>query len=295
MRRSVFTVTLFASAAFLGCEDGPNQTFSPAPANAGAILNNGSPDASFDPGAQNFDASYPGKSLTEICSTDEKRAAWAKMLDQPIIPPRKYAGIDMGKSDLWEGLKIEEAEQAPPKGNCQSTSAGSGGCPSGLGACGQSFWGDNQEVSMSWNLSTHIFDQMVITSGHMTCYADTPGASGFEGTFASGNNSVPGCKNNPACMGMQGVGPIPTGTWVWNPNGQTSKPGGRVLEPVDVDAKNRTLIRTHSCGNPFGSSKNGPFCSEGCVTGTTSTISNLNGFLGAETNNGYPNILIVVP
>ena len=166
MRRSVFTVTLFASAAFLGCEDGPNQTFSPAPANAGAILNNGNPDASFDPGKQDFDASYPGKSLTEICSTDEKRAAWAKMLDQPIIPPRKYGGIDMGKSDLWEGLKIEEAEQPPPKGNCQSTSAGSGGCPSGLGSCGQSYWGDNQEVSMSWNLSTHIFDQMVLNLGY---------------------------------------------------------------------------------------------------------------------------------
>jgi RHS repeat-associated protein len=133
-----------------------------------------------------------------------------------------------------------------------------------------------------------------ISTGRMTCYPDTPNTSGFQGDFASGNNSVPGCKNNPDCTATTGVGPIPTGVWRWDPNGQTSKPGGRVLEPVVVDA-NRTLIRTHSCANPFGPSTKGPFCSEGCVTGTPQTISDLNTFLDREAGNGRPNVLVVVP
>ncbi len=170
MRRSLF-ISLIASTAMLGCEDGPNQTFSPAPAGAGDFLNNGKADASVDPGTQNFDASYPGRSLQEICSADEKRARWAKMVDEKIEPPRIYAGLDMAKSDLWEGLKVEDAEQAPPKGNCQADNQGSGSCGSGSGVCGFQTWGDNGEVSFSYNLSTHIVDQMQLNlgyTGHIT-------------------------------------------------------------------------------------------------------------------------------
>jgi RHS repeat-associated protein len=133
-----------------------------------------------------------------------------------------------------------------------------------------------------------------ISSGKMSCYSDVPNTSGFEGAFASGNNGVPGCKNNPKCTNISNVGPIPEGVWSWNPNGKTNKPGGRVLEPVVVDTQ-RSLIRTHSCGNPFGPSTKAPYCSEGCVTGTVSTISDLNQFLDTETQSGKGNILIVVP
>jgi hypothetical protein len=93
---------------------------------------------------------------------------------------------------------------------------------------------------------------------------------------------------------MPNVGPIPTGVWRWDPNGTTSKPGGRVLDPVGVDTT-RSQFRTHSCANPFGPSTKAPFCSEGCVTGTSSTISGLNNFLDSETGAGVPNILIVNP
>jgi RHS repeat-associated protein len=133
-----------------------------------------------------------------------------------------------------------------------------------------------------------------ISSGKMSCYSDVANTSGFEGTFASGNNGVLGCKNNPKCTNISNVGPIPEGVWSWNPNGKTNKPGGRVLEPVVVDTQ-RSLIRTHSCVNPFGPSTRAPYCSEGCVTGTASTISDLNQFLDAETQSGKGNILIVVP
>jgi hypothetical protein len=239
MRRSVFTVTLFASAALFGCEDGPNQTFAPAPANAGAILNNGNPDASFDPGAQNFDASYPGKSLQEICGADEKRTQWAKMLDQPIIPPRKYAGLDMGKSDQWEGLKVEEAEQAPPLGNCQSISNGSGGCGSGIGSCGYNFWGDNAEVQFNWNLSTHIVDQMQLGLGYtgkMT-FKDRSGAN----TYVMAIGDVFRKNGQPFLVDFTGKnddGRDATLTELFNAAMFTFGPGAGIPWPVENDSLN---------------------------------------------------------
>lgn len=133
-----------------------------------------------------------------------------------------------------------------------------------------------------------------ISSGQMNCYSDLPGQAGFSGQFASGNNSIPGCKNNPACISKTGVGPIPTGYWYWDPRGKSAKPGGRVLVPVEVDAS-RSGIRSHSCGNPFGPSKVGPFCSEGCLTGTAGTIGDLNQFLASEWAGGVGNTLRVGP
>lgn len=133
-----------------------------------------------------------------------------------------------------------------------------------------------------------------ITSGKLDCNSDLPNHEGFNGLFASGNNSVPGCKNNPACISKTGVGPIPTGYWYWDPNGKSGKPGGRVLVPIKVDAS-RNNIRSHSCQNPFGPSKVGPFCSEGCLTGTTSTIDALNTFLASEWAGGARNKLSVLP
>jgi RHS repeat-associated protein len=133
-----------------------------------------------------------------------------------------------------------------------------------------------------------------VSSGQMNCYSDFAGQGGFSGQFASGNNSIPGCKNNPACTGETGVGPIPTGHWYWDASGKSGKPGGRFLVPVQVDAS-RSNIRSHSCDNPFGPSKVGPFCSEGCLTGTVGTIGALNQFLGSEWAGGASNTLRVGP
>lgn len=133
-----------------------------------------------------------------------------------------------------------------------------------------------------------------ISSGAMNCYSDLTGQAGFSGQFASGNNSIPGCKNNPACIGDTGVGPIPTGHWYWDMNSKSGKLGGRVLVPVQVDAS-RSNIRSHSCDNPFGPSKKGPFCSEGCVTGPVDTVRALNDSLGTEWAGGAGNTLRVGP
>ena len=166
---AVVAVLAFAT----GCEDGPNQPYSPAPAGAGSVWSAPQSDAAVGPGAQNFDAGYPTTGATTLCSVDFKRQRWAWMLTQPITPPRFYAGIDLAGGDNWNGLSIQAAEAPPPDPNaadgglCQSIPLGAGGtCPSGIGSCNGSEWGYRGEVGFSWNVATHILDQMTINLGY---------------------------------------------------------------------------------------------------------------------------------
>ena len=180
MRKLCLPLAVFALAAgAAGCEDGPNQTFSPAPGNPG--WNTGTGDAAVGPGSQNFDAGYPTSNATSLCSTDFKRQRWSWMLSQPVVPPRFYAGLDMAKNNLWEGLKVEDAEQPPldPQsktgGLCQSVPGGFvGTCPSGYGGCNFNSWGNNQEVSFIWNVATHYVDQMILGLGYTGTLATKP-------------------------------------------------------------------------------------------------------------------------
>lgn len=121
-----------------------------------------------------------------------------------------------------------------------------------------------------------------VTNGQMTCTPDNPGNAPFEGKFASGNNSIPGCKNNPACSGIKGVGPIPSGVWQWTDEG--SRPDRRNLVPLSEEAKaaHRSSIQSHHCKNPFGPAKGPKFCSEGCVTSTPGVIEKLNELIDSE-------------
>lgn len=147
---------LLAAAALVGCSDGPYQTYSPTPDGAAGLWNNGNTPPSTTGGGQGFGSSYPTTGKTTLCSTDLRRERWSWMLLQPVVPPRLYAGLDMAKSDLWEGLTIEDAE-APPSdpnatggGLCGSVPLGfQGGCPSGIGNCNQNYWGNNREVQFS--------------------------------------------------------------------------------------------------------------------------------------------------
>jgi hypothetical protein len=189
MRSLCVPSCLIAALAFVaGCEDGPNQPFSPAPASAGSVWVAPSTDAAVGQGGQAYDAGYPTTGKTTLCSTDFKRQRWAWMLAQPIRPPRFYAGIDLAGGDLWNGLTIGQAEAPPGDPNadggglCQSVPLGAGGtCPSGFGACDQNYWGNNQEVSFSWNVATHLLDQQVISLGYTgsfstAAYPDNTGA-----------------------------------------------------------------------------------------------------------------------
>jgi len=191
MRRSIIALTaLSSSLAFWACEDGPNQTFTPLPAGGGDLINTGNPDASaVDPSIEPLDANFPTKSRQEICDATLKHNRWGKMVQDPITPPRIYAGLDMAHSDQWEGLTIEEAEAAPTDlvnfepgpggGNCQSISNGFVAGDSGTD--GSNFWGDNQEVVFNYDIGTHIVDQMQINLGYIGKwqFKDRTGTHGY--------------------------------------------------------------------------------------------------------------------
>jgi hypothetical protein len=183
MRKVWLVVAPFVFAASVGCEDGPNQPFQPSPSGAGDQWNNGdSPPASAS-GGQTFDMGYPTTGATTVCSADLKRQRWGWMLQQPMIPPTTYAGLNMAKDDLWHGLKIEDAESAPPDPNqpggglCQSVPRGYvGGCPSGIGFCNGNYWGNNAEVNFYWNLATHLVDQITLNLGYQGAMTATSAA-----------------------------------------------------------------------------------------------------------------------
>jgi hypothetical protein len=164
-----------------GCEDGPNQPYSPAPPGAGRVWTAPATDAAVAAGSQGFDASYPTTGKTTLCSTDFKRDRWAWMLRQPVRPPRFYSGLDLAGGDLWSGLTLDDAESPPGSatadtgGLCQSVPMGAGGrCPSGIGTCDQNYWGNNQEVIVSWNIATHQLDQMEMHVGYTGAFETGP-------------------------------------------------------------------------------------------------------------------------
>jgi hypothetical protein len=160
-----------AGASFLaGCEDGPNQPYTPA---TGTLFNNGSPDASADPGSTPLDGGYAGRTVLNICTDDLKRQRWAKMINEPIVPPIKFAGLDLRGDDTWRGLTVEEATLAPDPttlegGNCQGVATGIGGCGEQQSySCGNIYWGDAQEVTFSYLQSLHIIDQLQLNLGYL--------------------------------------------------------------------------------------------------------------------------------
>jgi hypothetical protein len=173
-RRFALCAAGLGASGLVACEDGPSQTFQPAPPGAATRVNDGTPRPVVDPSIGDYDASFPSHSRQEICSAAQKQQRWAAMLDAPIEPPRRYAGLDMAKNDLWEGLTIEDAEQI----NCQSTNMQ----PVDPGS-GQSYWGDNQEVQFEYDLGTHIVNGMFLGLGYT-------GKMAFKGRACPPNTSA---------------------------------------------------------------------------------------------------------
>jgi len=120
-------------------------------------------------------------------------------------------------------------------------------------------------------------------NGRLTCVPDNPPNQPVDIPVASGNNRGGSkCKNNPDCDNRPDTGPIPAGDWVWT-NGYSTKPDGRVLEPLPgTNTHGRLNIQSHSCANAFGPSKKPPFCSACCVTGQAGDIQKLNALIDAE-------------
>jgi hypothetical protein len=73
MRRSVLTSVALLSAFLAGCEDGPNQTYSPAPAGAAGNWNNAGPRRLLQRSRQqNYDAGGGGTNSVNVCTAPQQ-------------------------------------------------------------------------------------------------------------------------------------------------------------------------------------------------------------------------------
>ncbi len=176
-------IVALASFGSLGCEDGPNQTYSPTSPAAGSTWNNAG-GSSTDPSTKDFGYLHGGTNANVLCDGPKLAQTWAKMDSQPIIPPIGGGGIDMAGPECsltgtatcgWNGLTIEQAEQTL----CQSTNLGD------LFGDGElaNAWGDNEEVIAHYLVTTHKIDFMLFLSG----YLGTIEATGCAGTASNGN------------------------------------------------------------------------------------------------------------
>jgi hypothetical protein len=157
------------SLGLMACEDGPNQTYSPA---TGTLFNSGGTLGVTDDASAPLDGSYSAQSKAEICGGQQLQEEWSKMVQAPIAPPRFYAGLDLAGGDKFPGLTLQQAENGPlplpetttapsyitggPDKLCQATTVGPGGNGSdcGTGTSIAVYWGNNQEVNFEYCVAT---------------------------------------------------------------------------------------------------------------------------------------------
>jgi hypothetical protein len=176
---------LIALASFgaLGCEDGPNQTYSPATSGQTNTWNNAG-GSSTDPSTKDFGYLHGGTNANILCDGPKLAKTWATMDNQPILPPLGGGGLNMAGADCsstgvgdcsWNGLTIEQAE----KQLCQSTNLGD------LFGDGElaNAWGDSDEVIAHYLVTTHKIDFMLFITG----YLGNIQAAGCTGTASAGN------------------------------------------------------------------------------------------------------------
>lgn len=141
-----------------GCEDGPNNPYV-SDNSRGTASNDGNGKATVDPGKQGFDSQSAGTNKQEICTGEEKAKRWAKMVQQPVTPPRLVGGLDLAGDDTWKGLTIDAAEQIL----CQSTNDGDD-----FGDGTQvNYWGDNQELLVDYTVSNRKINFALILPGYL--------------------------------------------------------------------------------------------------------------------------------
>jgi hypothetical protein len=71
--------------------------------------------------ADNTDSSTQGETARgTVCSDDDRATAANRMINEPIKPPRMFAGIDLAGGDTWTGLTVEASTAVL----CQATDVG---------------------------------------------------------------------------------------------------------------------------------------------------------------------------
>lgn len=174
-RLALFGAVAAASAFTAGCEDGPNQTFSPAPPGAANLWNNGGTDASYnDPATQDFDAGGGGTNAVNICTAAQQSAAWSTAFLAPIVPPFSAGGMDLSTGGTFSAFTIEMAEHgvtasagvaASPQ-LCQGAAySPCGECCDGSGNPGYA-WGPGNQLQTCYDVATHQLTFFEVQQGY---------------------------------------------------------------------------------------------------------------------------------
>ncbi len=244
MRR--FTLAVSTSLVFgLGlaaCNDGPNQTYSPPPSNAGwndgraAPADGGLPQVP-DGTATSATAPYAlldggsitsgGNNANEICTPQQIAARNPILNGAPIVLPNQAAGLNIAGADssgntTWQGLTIEQAEQI----DCQGTAT-------------SDLFGQANYLTVLWNSGSVAVEYYVPT--HKVDYIGVgPGLYGgqYQGTMTVCTNPISTNPPATACA-FDSTNPAPAGniTYTIYVDGQT---------PVDVATTDSTGATTHA-------------------------------------------------
>ncbi|HEX8789569.1 MAG TPA: hypothetical protein VF765_01360 [Polyangiaceae bacterium] len=211
MRRFAFMVAALAPLFTLtACEDGPNQTYNPAPNGAGNVWNGpgsaGLPEGGTysGNGSQQYDASFGGQNANVTCTADQAKAIWHNAFQQPILPPGIAGGLDIAggyngdgnanytpgqpykydeTKETWIGATLEQAQSilctADPDSiyyGITSTAGWGNGCP----AC---------ELSVLYNPNSRKITDLLFQYG----YVGTMNATSTDGKtqYALGLNNLP--------------------------------------------------------------------------------------------------------
>jgi hypothetical protein len=165
MRRSVLTSVALLSAFLAGCEDGPNQTYSPAPAGAAATWNGGGPDASYnDPGTQTYDAGGGGTNAVNVCNAAEQNVQWSTAFTAPIVPPFGVGGIDLSAAGTFNAVTIENVINGTG-GQAKLCQGSAGACTDGSSDTGYA-WGPSQQLNTCYDNATHQITFFLMNPGY---------------------------------------------------------------------------------------------------------------------------------
>ena len=170
------SLMVVASLTAIGCEDGPSDNYSAAPAGAG--WNNPSVPPVANDAGQGFVTSTAGTNANDICTPDQIKAARSKYFGAPVLPPGLAAGLDIAggpkgdgasgyvpgqpfkydpTAETWVGTTVEQAEKIL----CQGTpDAIFQGVSTTLG------WGDAGEVSVYYNPNNRLIEYIILSTGY---------------------------------------------------------------------------------------------------------------------------------
>lgn len=165
MRRSVLGSVALLGVFLAGCEDGPNQPYSPAGAGFAGNSNNAGPDAGYnDPGTQAYDAGGGGTNSVNICTAAQQNVQWSKAFEAPLIPPFGVGGIDLSAGGTFANVTIEDVLHGT-NGQAQLCQGSSVACSDGTGFPSYA-WGPSQQLQACYDPASHNLTFFLMLPGY---------------------------------------------------------------------------------------------------------------------------------